>query len=257
MRHLAPLLFVLLLGCDATGPSGLSGKDGQQTAPEASSSAANESEAAAGGRAQNSLPMLVGGTRLVPVDEAASDPAFSAFRQRLHQIIDRRDASALREVLAPRIHYSFGGGDPSPEGFFEHWSRVSTDLWTELDEVLSLGGKFDERGGVRRFVAPYVYAAWPEAIDPFTHVAAICDETIVRAAPGDDAEATSRLDHHIVELVSDDRFNDPDSSWRKIRMPDGGEGYVASECVRSEIDYRAGFERIEGEWRMTFFVAGD
>jgi hypothetical protein len=45
--------------------------------------------------------------------------------------------------------------------------------------------------------------------------------------------------------------------WYLVKTLGGLEGYVREEYVRSHIDYRAGFEKIRGKWRMTFFLAGD
>ena len=33
--------------------------------------------------------------------------------------------------------------------------------------------------------------------------------------------------------------------------------FVASDLVRSPIEYRAEFRRIDGRWRMTIFIEGD
>ncbi len=35
------------------------------------------------------------------------------------------------------------------------------------------------------------------------------------------------------------------------------EGFMASPFIKSPLGYRAGFEKINGRWRMRFFLAGD
>jgi hypothetical protein len=45
--------------------------------------------------------------------------------------------------------------------------------------------------------------------------------------------------------------------WRRVKTEDGESGYVAARDVRSPIDYRAAFEKVDGRWMMTFFVVGD
>jgi hypothetical protein len=42
-----------------------------------------------------------------------------------------------------------------------------------------------------------------------------------------------------------------------VRLADGRTGFVRHDQVRSVLDYRAVFERREGHWLMTAFVAGD
>ena len=38
---------------------------------------------------------------------------------------------------------------------------------------------------------------------------------------------------------------------------DGKEGFMASRYIKSPIGYRAGFEKVNGRWRIFFFLAGD
>ena len=48
-----------------------------------------------------------------------------------------------------------------------------------------------------------------------------------------------------------------ESEWTRIKLRDGRTGYISSRYVRSPIDYRAVFNKMDGRWRMTAFVAGD
>ena len=63
----------------------------------------------------------------------------------------------------------------------------------------------------------------------------------------------TRLSYDIVRLPG------PGSSdgWVQIELVGGTEGFMASPFVKSPLGYRAGFEKINGRWRMFFFVAGD
>jgi hypothetical protein len=45
--------------------------------------------------------------------------------------------------------------------------------------------------------------------------------------------------------------------WRHVRTLGGLNGYVKQEFVRSPIDYRAGFEKKRGVWKMIAFIEGD
>ncbi len=45
--------------------------------------------------------------------------------------------------------------------------------------------------------------------------------------------------------------------WIRIRTLDDQPVYVFGKYVRSPLGYRAGFQKIDGEWRLTFFVTGD
>ena len=200
---------------------------------------------AAAGPATPSLPPLP------PVDEAAAQPDFLAFRARLQAALARHDAAALLAAVHPDIRNSFGGDD-GIAAFRERWRPEAPDspVWTTLAEVLSLGGLFDAEG---RFVAPYVFSAWPADVDAFEHVAVLGRGVRVRAAPHAGAEPLALLDFAIVRLQPDQ----PDAGWSAVRLADGRRGFVHRRLVRSPVDYRAAFEKSHGGWKMTLFLAGD
>lgn len=43
----------------------------------------------------------------------------------------------------------------------------------------------------------------------------------------------------------------------RVRRQGGLEGWVAAGDVRSSLAYRAGFAKVNGQWRMVFLVQGD
>jgi hypothetical protein len=49
----------------------------------------------------------------------------------------------------------------------------------------------------------------------------------------------------------------PPGDWLNVRLADGSTGYINVKYVRSPIGYRAIFERTDGRWVMTYFIAGD
>ena len=190
--------------------------------------------------------------KLPPIDEGTRDPSFRTFRQELLAAIDRKDIATLEALLSPNILNSFGG-ESGIEEFRAKWSpnSPSTTLWRELGEVVRRGGTFDREG---RFFAPYVYSLFPDGLDPFEHLVVI-RSTILRKRPDPGAASLQRLDHDIVDFV--DAYEKQPRFWRHVRTASGNEGYVPARDVRSPIDYRAIFERIEGRWRISVFVAGD
>ena len=131
--------------------------------------------------------------RLCPVDEGASDPSFAAYRTRLEVAVRRRDADALLALVDPDIRTSFGGTG-GIDHFRAQWKLDAPDsaLWPELDAILSSGGTFRGPAAARSFWAPYVYSAWPEGKDSFTHVAALGPDVEVRESASASA-LTSRL----------------------------------------------------------------
>jgi hypothetical protein len=197
--------------------------------------------------------------KLYPVDEAAKDPSFFTFRARLMQAVQRRDATFLLSILSPKIENSFGG-DGGIEEFKTTWKpeRAQSEVWIELAKALSLGGAFDKDGA---FSAPYVFAKWPEdtSIDVFGSGAILGENVRVRAAPQITSSVMRNLSFDIVEVPDWQRnkARGEKRDWIKVKLADGQSGYIAEEFIRSGIDYRAVFQKQDGRWLMSAFIAGD
>lgn len=190
--------------------------------------------------------------RLEPVDEGPRRPDFLAFRTSLQEIIARRDVPGLLRVVHPKIRNSFGGDD-GVEAFRRLWrlDQADSELWRELGSVLTLGGVFE---GPDTFVAPYVFARWPDDIDPFEHVAVVGTGVRVRSAPGPRGRVVATLSYEILRLGSSGYRQEP---WTSVLLRNGRRGFVASHLIRSSVDYRAYFTGVGGEWLMMVFIAGD
>lgn len=189
---------------------------------------------------------------LPPVDEAASRPDFFSFRAQLQAAVARRDAPAVLAVVSRDVKSSFGG-DTGLEAFRKKWALEEPDspLWETLATVLALGGTF---GPGDTFTAPYVFSRWPEDADAFSSVAVIGTGVRVRAQPRDDAPAVATVSFAILEV---NVAGNPDEKWMQVRAPGGRNGYIDRRYVRSPIDYRAIFARVNGRWWLQAFVAGD
>ncbi len=191
--------------------------------------------------------------RVLPVDEAPEDPEFFAFRAALQRALAGRDTAALLAIVDPEIKLSFGGSWGLAD-FRAEWRPSDPDspIWTELAAVLALGGRFRGEG---RFVAPYTFTDSPDEVDPFAALIVIDASAPARAAPDPEAEPLVVLSFDVVR-----REWDPPATldgWTAIRLADDRLAFIRSSSVRSPIDYRAFFERRDGRWRMTIFIAGD
>jgi len=189
---------------------------------------------------------------LRPVDEAAAQPDFFAFRAQLAVAVARHDAAALRAALADDVSTSFGGDGGIAE-FFEMWhpERPDSELWPALAEVLALGGGFHDNGA---FEAPYVAFAWPDEFDSFEYVAIVGRDVRVRAGPDAQAEVLATVAFAILARGEADA---PDAQWVAVTLPDGRAGFVAARYARSPVGRRATFEKVDGAWKITALVAGD
>jgi len=196
------------------------------------------------------------------VDEAAKDASFLAFRTKLIAAAKRRDAKYVLSVLDKNIKNGFGGNDGVAE-FKKQWriENAGSKFWTEFLPVITNGGKFfkGEGGTGKLFTAPYSFDNFPDDLDAFTYSVIFGNNVNLRARPEMSAAVVGRLSYNIVEItnsVKDKRDAEKDD-WYEIKTLGGKTGFVKAEFVRSPIDYRAGFEKKGGSWKMTFFLAGD
>ncbi len=195
-----------------------------------------------------------------PVDEAAKDASFLAFRTKLIAAAERRDANYILSIIDPRIKLGFGGVD-GITNFKRDWKITSKNskFWKEFLTVIKNGGTF-EKGGTTSFMAPYTFTTWPEDLDAFEYQVIFGNNVNLRKQPNMNAEVLGKLSYNIVQIEPETvpksgKSEYPD--WWEIKTLGGQKGYVKKEFVRSSIDYRAGFTKKRGVWKLDFFLAGD
>jgi hypothetical protein len=158
----------------------------------------------------------------------------------------------VASVLSKDATLSFGG-DSGVEDFSRMWtpSAPESRLWEVLAGVLALGGTFGPDG---TFTAPYIFSRWPQHTEAYTHMAAIGTGVRVRSAPSTGAQVIEALDYSIVEIVD---TPDSESKWVQIKLAAGRTGFVDRRFLRSPVDYRVNFAKLDGRWQLVFFLAGD
>ena len=197
---------------------------------------------------------------LRPVDEAAEDASFLAFRNKLLAAVEKKDSRYILSVVDPKIKNGFG--DRNGIAWFRRdWKldRHDSEFWPKFGWVIRNGGSFTGEGNKRTnsFAAPYIYSKWPEDLDAFEYFAVAGTDVNLRKEPGTDSEIVGKLSHNLVKIESDVGNDGKVPEWRKVTTVGGLTGYVHRDYVRSSVDYRAGFEKKRGRWVMTFFLAGD
>jgi hypothetical protein len=195
-----------------------------------------------------------------PVDEAKKDASFYAFRALLIEAAKRRDAKHVLSIVAPDIKNSFGE-DGGIEEFKKEWKLESAEspFWDEFLPVITNGGQFVEAGKNKLFFAPYSFTSFPEDLDAFTYGVIFGQNVNLRAAPDLKAEVRGQLSYNVVEILNpaEDEENPEKASWHEVKTLGGKRGFVSARYVRRPVDYRAGFQKIGGKWKMTVFIAGD
>lgn len=195
-----------------------------------------------------------------PVDEASKDASFVAFRTKLIAAAERKDVKHILSIIDPKIKNGFGGND-GIAAFKRDWKLTSknSEFWKEFLAVIKNGGSF-EKGGTSSFMAPYTFTAWPDDVDGFEYHAIFGNNVNLRKAPDMNAEVVARLSYNIVKIELETVPKSGKSEypgWLEISTLGGLRGYVKNEFVRGHIDFRAGFTKKRGVWKMDFFLAGD
>ena len=188
-----------------------------------------------------------------PFDEAVRRPDFFTFRAQLQTAVARRDAKAVLAIVDPKIRFSFGP-DGGIDMFVRKWriDEVDSELWSELGEVLALGGRFE--GGVDTFVAPYTFKCEAEG---FEELIVVGSKVRARAKPSAEAAIVGTLSFSIVGVPKTQAGQGTGDAWKEVVLGDGRRAFIASRYIRSPIDYRAYFVNTGGRWLMSAFVAGD
>ena len=187
-----------------------------------------------------------------PVDRCAGNASFAAFRDSLARIVDERDAARLLSIAAYDIEVDLGGG-AGRAAFVEAWALGTPEesrIWSEMETILRLGCTMEGRSAS---IPSLFDEATEDERDPYTSLLAIEPGGAVHAGPDDASPVVARLDWDVLRLLD---WNGA-GEWIPVALADGRRGHVRREHVRSPIDYRAAFERRDGTWRMTMFLAGD
>jgi hypothetical protein len=92
----------------------------------------------------------------------------------------------------------------------------------------------------------------------FEHVLTVGENVNVRAGPSAETAVIAQLSHAIVRAgTAGSEAFDVAEGWMPVILASGEVGFVARRYARHPIGYRMGFEKTDGRWRITFFVAGD
>lgn len=200
--------------------------------------------------------------RLLPVDEAGKDASFKSFRDKLIRAVRQHDAKYVLSVVDPNIKNGFGGED-GIANFRKQWkpNDAKSQLWDELLFVLTHGGAFRTEGGNKMFTAPYIFSNFPQNLDAFEYSAITENRAGLYARPSAASRLVANLSYHIVKVDFNNSVktsqNSNKYSWLKVTTLGDKTGFVREKSVRSSIDYRAGFEKKRGTWKMIYFLAGD
>lgn len=192
-----------------------------------------------------------------PTDAARRDAALVRVRAAVLAAVKVKDWKQLEPHVDARILIVFGGENGAVA--LSKLMAGEPTLWDELAWVLSQGGRFLQG----EFWAPYTFQADVGKLDPYETGIVVAAKVAARAEPSADAKLVATLDHHAVRVTD---WRDPEKAarpfynrkdWVKIELPGKRAAWIEARFVRSMSDYRAGFAKRGGAWKLTGFVRGD
>jgi hypothetical protein len=188
--------------------------------------------------------------RFAPRDECADLPGATNFRQQLAAAVKAKDADALAALAAPDVRLDFGNTSGTGE-LREKLLQSDWSLWDELVPILSMGCATNDQGGI---TLPW-YAAQPlDGLDPDTGMIVIAEKVPLYQSPDAKSPVLDRLSWDGVTLLGGLQPEDP---FQKVKAADGKVGFVATDKLRSLLDYRLIASSRDGKWSFTSLIAGD
>lgn len=197
-----------------------------------------------------------------PQNEALEDESFLLFIEEFREAISKRDLEFAIEHMDHTSLEPYMDSVPNFDEFLMEYGLTGDDVegavyWDIMGELLELG--FEDIGTEdnKAYYAPYFgdYKFIVESYDEFSESFGICtgENVNIRNKPNIDSVIIDQVDYLILEYGKD---QDYDSSWTQVILPDGRTGYIHSDYIRSDFDYRCIFEFKDGKWLMTMLMAG-
>jgi hypothetical protein len=172
------------------------------------------------------------------------------FRRRLADAVRTRDATAFLALAADDIKLDFGGG-----GGHAELKRRLTDkhwkLWDELDQLLKLGCAANQQGGI---TIPWYFEQHIDKVDAANGMLVTGESVPLRSAPDPKSKPLATISWDVVSIDSlapDDPYQSVTTVDRKTK------GYIATDKLRSLLDYRLLATQRNGKWSIVALVSGD
>jgi len=232
LRAVLPLILVLT-ACD------------RHEAP--SDELAKSAEELVGSQPPEPTPLAEG--PYAPRDTCGDLEGADAFREDIAEAVEARDVDGLLALAAEDIKLDFGGGAGRAE-LKKRLTGKDWKLWDELDALLALGCSANKQGGI---TIPWYFDQHIGNADPASGMLVVGEKVPLLASPDDKDEPMRTISWDVVELAN----LKPDDAYQRVRTSDGDEGFIATDQLRSLVDYRLMATSRNGKWSVVSFVAGD
>ena len=171
------------------------------------------------------------------------------FRRSLATAIKARNVDAVVALAADDVKLDFGGGTGSAE-LRKRLADPSLGLWGELDALMALGCSANKEGGI---TIPWFFDQEFGETDPYYAMLVTGENVPLYERPDPASKPVATISWDLVEIAS----LNPEGAYQRVELPDGKVGFIATDKLRSLIDYRLSASSRNGRWRIISFVAGD
>jgi hypothetical protein len=207
---------------------------------------------------EESLP-VADDIQLSPPPNQDFPEEFASVYSMFEGIVERRDYAAIEDFLFEDV-VSSNYGQPGKEEFMDYWSlentRDDSALWPVLDEILTLGGRYDPANKV--FQAPYVYIDVPAEYRSDYGFVVMGEDVNLYEEKDLHSNVKAALSYNIIYISRDERnfYLKEDEDLIGIVTLSGNGGFIQKKYMKSHIDYRMEIRNIDGEWKLTVLLMG-
>lgn len=183
---------------------------------------------------------------------------FAVFSESLIHAVEQADTAFIYSRVDTNVFNGFGY-NRGKDTFKRVWRDPYQNLSGELKKVLALGATYDESTG--SVYAPYHFSVFPDSLDAFSYAYVLSNKTPVYASPDTSKSPTNYIPKQLIKIlewgVTDqkDRYGNP--IWTVVQLSSGTEGFIKSKNLRSPIDYRFWFRKVNSQWHLMGWAAGD
>lgn len=200
-----------------------------------------------GAKTPEPLPLAEG--PYAPRDTCRDLPGADDFREKLAEAVMARDADAFLALTADDIKLDFGGGTGQAE-LRKRLASKDWKLWDELSDLLELGCAANGQGGL---TIPWYFEQHIDKVDQTSGMLVVGEKVPLLAAPDPKSKPVETISWNVVTLAA----LKPDDRFQQVTTLDGKQGYVATDKLRSLLDYRLLASHRNGKWSVVSLVAGD
>lgn len=188
--------------------------------------------------------------RFSPRNDCIALPNAKPFFLAFEKAVKDRNADALLNLTDPNVKLDFGGGS-GVASFRERLADKQGALWNALDKLTTLGCA---KGPGGTMIMPWYAGQSMNDVDTNKALIVIGANVPLQQQPNTSAPTLGTVSWDAVTLMGN---YDSNADYLQVKTADGKVGYIASDKLRSPLDYRLVIVPAGDKWRIASFVRGD